>query len=133
MGFKELLNKVSEKYTLAIASTASVEEINSEIFAFELATEDINPFSVIVSGMDVQNNTPAPDVYLKCSELLDIPKEETVVIEDSLSGGSAAKAAGLYCLARASEFVSREEHIENGADFVFEDYEEIIVLLETNK
>lgn len=55
-------------------------------------------FSVIVSGDDVVNGKPAPDIFLKTAHLLDSPADRCMVIEDSSNGIRAAKAAGMFCL-----------------------------------
>jgi beta-phosphoglucomutase-like phosphatase (HAD superfamily) len=53
---------------------------------------------VYVSGGDVACNKPAPDVYLKAAEILKVKPFECVAIEDSPTGISAAKSAGMFCI-----------------------------------
>ena len=48
---------------------------------------------------DVPRAKPAPDLYLATLEALRVRPTEAIAIEDSPHGVSAAKAAGLYCLA----------------------------------
>ena len=40
---------------------------------------------------------PAPDVYLHAAQLLGLDPVDCVVIEDSVSGANAARAAGMRC------------------------------------
>ncbi|MGM5482412.1 MAG: HAD family hydrolase [Nanobdellota archaeon] len=53
----------------------------------------------IITDDDVSNPKPAPDVFLKCAEKLGKEPYQCVVVEDSLNGISAAKAAGMKAVA----------------------------------
>lgn len=48
-----------------------------------------------IFGDDVKQNKPYPDAYLKAVALFDLPKENVIAVEDSLTGCKAATAAGL--------------------------------------
>jgi beta-phosphoglucomutase len=52
-------------------------------------------FDVIVTGIDVEENKPAPDIYELCLGRLGFDKDEVLVIEDSWVGAQAALAANL--------------------------------------
>ena len=52
-------------------------------------------FSVIVSATDVKKGKPAPDIFLLACEKVQIPPERCLVLEDSVPGAKAAKAAGI--------------------------------------
>jgi len=54
-----------------------------------------NYFSGIVSGDDVENSKPAPDIYLLTAEKADTEPHSCLIIEDSENGIRAAKAAGM--------------------------------------
>jgi HAD superfamily hydrolase (TIGR01509 family) len=56
-------------------------------------------FNVIVTATDVQHGKPEPECYLAAADALDVPASRCVVIEDSVSGLRAAKAAGMRCVA----------------------------------
>lgn len=56
-------------------------------------------FKAIATGSDVFANKPAPDVYLLALEMLQLPAEKVIAIEDSAPGIAAAKAAQLRCIA----------------------------------
>lgn len=49
----------------------------------------------IVSAEDVPRGKPAPDVYLRAADLLAVPPTACVAVEDSVTGASAARAAGM--------------------------------------
>ncbi|HEX7197503.1 MAG TPA: HAD family phosphatase [Candidatus Limnocylindria bacterium] len=56
-------------------------------------------FDTIVTSDDVKQGKPAPDIYLLACERLGVDPSEAVALEDSTSGVTAAKAAGLTCIA----------------------------------
>lgn len=59
-------------------------------------------FDAIVSGDDVTNGKPAPDVFLLAASRLAIPPAQCVVIEDAHVGIEAAHRAGMKVLAVAT-------------------------------
>lgn len=52
-------------------------------------------FSIIVTPADVQNGKPAPDIFLRCAELMGVAPADCVVFEDAEPGMRAARAAGM--------------------------------------
>ena len=55
----------------------------------------IHLFDVIVCADDVVDSKPAPDVYLKAMEVLQVLPESCVVYEDSEVGIASARSAGI--------------------------------------
>jgi HAD superfamily hydrolase (TIGR01509 family) len=55
-------------------------------------------FPVIVGGDDVSEGKPAPDIFLRCAELLGVAPERCAVIEDSANGVLAARRAGMTAI-----------------------------------
>jgi beta-phosphoglucomutase len=92
-GFNELLETLLQldiPYCLATNSSA----INaSECLSF--AKLD-HVFTYIISRDDVLNGKPAPDIFLKAADILNIPIQQCLVLEDSHAGIVAAKTAGAY-------------------------------------
>lgn len=56
-------------------------------------------FRVIVGGDEVKNGKPDPEIYLKIACILGVEPERCLVIEDSPTGVSAGKAAGMQVVA----------------------------------
>jgi len=56
-------------------------------------------FDVTVSGNEIENGKPAPDIFIEAAERLQVSADECVVFEDAASGVQAAKAAGMKCVA----------------------------------
>ena len=50
-------------------------------------------FEVIVCGDMIENSKPAPDIYLKASELLGVTPSECLALEDSPNGIKSAFSA----------------------------------------
>jgi beta-phosphoglucomutase len=55
--------------------------------------------TTIVAAEDISRGKPHPDVFVRAAEQVDVPPERCLVIEDSLHGVRAARAANMRCLA----------------------------------
>jgi HAD superfamily hydrolase (TIGR01509 family) len=53
----------------------------------------VSHFKVIITGDDIQNGKPSPDIFLVTAKLLNTPPEKCIVLEDSFPGIWAAHAA----------------------------------------
>ena len=94
-GAKEMLDFLKEKgVKMALASGTSKPSILKLLRAVE-ATEY---FGAIVSGHEVENSKPFPDVFLRAAELIGAKPEDCIVFEDSGNGVKAAYAAGMKCI-----------------------------------
>lgn len=79
-------------------------------------------FQHIVTRDDVINSKPDPESYSKCVDLMGFNPSEYLVFEDTKTGVSSAKGAGLTCLAVQR---SKEEQTQLlQADQVFNDMQE---------
>jgi HAD superfamily hydrolase (TIGR01509 family) len=63
----------------------------------------------IVTRDMVLNPKPAPDVYLKTAETLQVSPARSVALEDSEPGCRAAKAAGMRAVAIPNQFSERQD------------------------
>jgi HAD superfamily hydrolase (TIGR01509 family) len=86
-------------------------------------------FEVIITGDEVQRGKPHPDIYLCTAEKLDVPAAVCLVIEDSLPGVAAAKAANMRVAAVPDmRFVDPREY-QKEADYVLGSLSEIPALI----
>ncbi len=86
-------------------------------------------FSVVVTGDEVQQGKPHPDIYLRTAKNLGVAPEACLVIEDALAGVAAAKAANMRVAAIPdTRFVDPREY-ENEADYVLGSLSEIPALI----
>lgn len=81
----------------------------------------------VYSREDVERPKPAPDVYLKAAADAGIAPERCAVIEDSASGATAGKAAGMAVFGFAAE--TPRHRLEPICDAIFEDMAELPALL----
>ena len=94
-GIKNLLENLAAKnIPMAIASSSSPQLIREFVKRLEIEKY----FTALVSGHEVKQSKPAPDIYLKAAESVKVAPAECVVLEDSRSGILAGKAAGMYCI-----------------------------------
>ena len=125
------------------SAKATLEELRQIKLRLALATSSVSAsarpflersgirrsFEVIVTGDEVARGKPDPDIYLRAAEKLDVPAGACLVIEDSLSGVAAAKAANMRVAAIPdSRFVDRRLY-EKEADYVLGSLAEIPALI----
>ncbi|MGD9934214.1 MAG: HAD family hydrolase [Dehalococcoidia bacterium] len=61
-------------------------------------------FAVTVTGTDIVNGKPDPEIYLAAAHALGVPPPECLAIEDAPAGIAAAVAAGMTCWAVRTEY-----------------------------
>jgi HAD superfamily hydrolase (TIGR01509 family) len=83
--------------------TALVTATYRELVTIALDTLGQNNFDVIVCGDEVTRNKPDPEPYQRALELLDLPADAALVIEDSVTGSRSAATAGIGVLVVPSE------------------------------
>jgi HAD superfamily hydrolase (TIGR01509 family) len=110
-GAVECIQRMAAETKIAMASGSPYEAIDVVLQRLELREF----FAVIVSSESVARGKPHPDVFLEAARRLDVGPADCVVIEDTLIGAKAARAAGMRCLAVPSEGQSAEDIRATGA------------------
>jgi HAD superfamily hydrolase (TIGR01509 family) len=105
-------------FKLGLVSSAPMENIDLALSELDLA----RTFDCIVSGQDVSESKPGPQIYLLAAEKLRTTPSDCVVIEDSPLGVKAAKTAGMRCLAVTN--THRRESLRE-ADTVVDSLEDV--------
>ena len=78
---------------LGLCSSSPHRWIDRVLTRFDLQRH----FSVVVSAEDVaMQPKPAPQIYLKACELLNLPSKQCVAVEDTAKGIASAKGAGCF-------------------------------------
>ncbi|WP_147535495.1 HAD family hydrolase [Bacillus marasmi] len=91
-GIKDLLEHLSKlRYRIALASSSSKPFIEAVLNKFEIT----HFFEEIVSGDDIKEGKPAPDIYLEVARRLGINPGSCLVLEDSENGVKAGNTAGM--------------------------------------
>lgn len=117
-GVVNLLDKLkSRKTPLALASSSFPEVI--EIVLDKTGLRDY--FDEIVNSRMVGKSKPAPDIFQLAAKQLNVSPEKCIVIEDSTNGITAAKSAGMFCIAYNGP--GSEHQDQSQADFIIQDYE----------
>lgn len=106
-------------YILAVASSSKPERIERNVTTLDIK----HCFDKLVSGENVINPKPAPDVFLKAASQIGVSPEECIVIEDSDNGVKAAKAAGMVCIGYLNPGSGEQSLSE--ADYIVESLENI--------
>jgi HAD superfamily hydrolase (TIGR01509 family) len=91
-GAAELLDALAQRgLKMAVATSAS-----RHAAALHLGRSGLGArLRVVVTRDDVARGKPYPDLFLRAAELLDVPPDECLAVEDSLIGVRAAHAAGM--------------------------------------
>ncbi len=83
-------------------------------------------FDVVVSGFELKNGKPAPDIFLYAADLLGVSHAESMVIEDTANGVLAAKNAGMKCLGYQNPTNPTRQDLSM-ADLVTDDFGSVTV------
>ncbi len=59
----------------------------------------MNLFDAVVTGDDVINGKPNPELYLKASRKLNVSSDKCIVVENAPLGIDATLSAGMFCIA----------------------------------
>ncbi len=105
--------------TLAIASGQYRRIIDAVLAKLRISSY----FSTVVSAEDTTFGKPSPEVFLTAASRLGVNPAECVVIEDSESGVTAAKAAGMACVALKTQATA--SHDVSKADLIISSLSEL--------
>jgi HAD superfamily hydrolase (TIGR01509 family) len=85
------VRRIGTSRPIGLASSSHRDVIDAALQATGL----LDAFRAVVSSDEVAHGKPAPDVFLETARRLGIPPRRVLVVEDSLNGIKAAKAAGM--------------------------------------
>lgn len=107
-GVKEAISFFAQKEVkLALASSSAYSLI--EVTLGKLSIRD--RFQEIYSATEEEYGKPHPSVYITTAKKLQVLPEECLVIEDSLNGVLAAKAARMKCIAIPEDFTNYNQKL----------------------
>ncbi len=112
-GVKKLLDTcVEKKLKIGLATSSSVEILDAVLSKLQISKY----FEAILSAQNLKYGKPHPEVFINCATILGIETQHCLVIEDSINGIIAAKAAQMRVIA-----VPDNEH-KKVPQFVIADY-----------
>jgi len=119
-GAEEIIKHFYNKgLTLILASSSAMVNIDRVFNRFDLN----DYFTAKISGADLTQSKPHPEIFEKAAILGNTPRENCIVIEDSDNGVKAANDAGIFVVGYRNPLAA-DQTLEN-ADLVIEDFKEL--------
>lgn len=119
-GVKEIITYFYNKgMTLVLASSSAMVNIDRVFNRFDLDQY----FTAKISGADLKESKPNPEIFEKAALLGGTPKEHCVVIEDSDNGVQAANDAGIFVFGYRNPLAA-DQTLEK-ANVVITDFKEL--------
>jgi beta-phosphoglucomutase len=105
-GVHEFIEKVKiMNLKTAVATSASRYKMKINLRLIGLEETD---FDTLVTGEDIKNNKPDPEIFIRAASNLGLKPLECLVVEDAPGGVQAAKSAGCKCMAVMTSFTEKE-------------------------
>jgi HAD superfamily hydrolase (TIGR01509 family) len=95
-GATALLEAARGKRKLALATSSTQRLMRAVLDRFSSVAP---AFEQLITGDDVEHTKPAPDIFLLAAERLGVDPAQCVVLEDSVAGAEAGRAAGMFVIA----------------------------------
>jgi HAD superfamily hydrolase (TIGR01509 family) len=120
-GVEELIKHLYNKgIILILASSSAMVNIDRVFNRFNLNQY----FTAKISGADLTESKPHPEIFNKAAILANAPKENCIIIEDSDNGIKAANDANIFVFGYANK-LSEGQTLEN-ADAIIADFKELL-------
>ena len=89
---------------------------------------DFFPESIQITGDKAAHSKPAPDLFLQAAACLNVPRENCLVLEDSVNGVTAGRAAGcVVCM--VPDLIPYTDALRTQCDLVARDLEDVLAFL----
>lgn len=119
-GFSELITILkNRKIKTALASNRNRRHLKLILKLMGI----INLFDVIVGPSAKRKHKPSPDIYLTTAQKLNVYPDNCIVLEDSETGVTAGKAAGMKVIAIPNKYTKNQNLTK--ADIVVDSLEHI--------
>jgi HAD superfamily hydrolase (TIGR01509 family) len=115
-GAIELLERLHGRIKIALATMSSRKVVDKLLPEKRIE----GYFDVVVTADEIVKSKPDPEVFLVSAAKLGVKPEDCVVVEDSVFGVRAAKAAEMKCIAVSSGAYSGEELEEENPDLMID-------------
>lgn len=89
---QDMLMTLSKRYLLGVASNSRRENVNSVLDKLDITRY----FFKILSNTDVTFHKPNPEIFLRIISDANVSPSETLILEDSVAGKSAAKSSNSH-------------------------------------
>jgi len=116
----------SRGYKLAVCSSADRVKVLMNLGAIG-AEQTL--FDHLVTGTDIKNPKPDPEIYQTGAASLGLAPAECIVVEDAPSGIRAAHAAGIQAIGLATSFPAEYLREQAQPDYLLPDLKSILTML----
>jgi len=110
-GFDFIYPILREKYKLALVTSTGPKLVDH----IDKLLSINKKFDVMITSADTDKHKPMPEPYIYAADSLGVKAEECVVVEDSIQGIKAGKAAGCVVIALEG---SIEKSLLKDADYI---------------
>ena len=116
-GINELIRILKKNnVSLSVASSSAKDNVNFVLDKLNIK----NNFDFIISGEEVENGKPSPDIFLKVADHFDLNPGHFYVIEDSTNGINAANSAGMKSIGFTNKSTNMQDL--SGADLIINEF-----------
>ena len=117
-GFNTIYPAIKERYKLALVTSTSPDLVNH----IDGILSIYKKFDIILTSLDTKKHKPNPDPYIMAMRRLGFEANECIVVEDSIQGVKAGKAAGCSVIALEG---SIERKFLKDADYIISSLHDI--------
>ena len=122
-GAENLLRFLKEKEVkIALASSNDRDKINLYLEKTNL----LKYFEYIISGEDIKESKPNPEIFNKVINHFNVKKDETIILEDSFNGIRAAYSSGAKGI-MIPDILEPNTEMKEKAKYIFKDLDEVIL------
>jgi HAD superfamily hydrolase (TIGR01509 family) len=124
-GAKEFVNWAKKEFRIALATSATPRNRQAALVLLGLS----DSFDFVVDASGFTRPKPDPEIFQNAIRGLRAESTECLVVEDSLNGVVAGKAAGCHVAAITTSF-AQADLLQKGADHVVHSFDELRGLLD---
>jgi HAD superfamily hydrolase (TIGR01509 family) len=122
-GVREMLEQLSAaSVPMAVASCGGRGRVHQLLEQLNLR----NYFEAVFTGNDVKDGKPDPSIFLAVAKQMNVLPSQAICFEDSVSGVTAAKSAGMKCLGIAEDG-RQDALVQAGCDAVVPNFVSVSV------
>ena len=122
-GAENILRFLKEKEVkIALASSNNRYEINLYLEKTNL----LKYFEYIISGEDIKESKPNPEIFNKVINYFNVKPSETIILEDSFNGIRAAHSSGAKGI-MIPDILEPNEEMKEKAKYIFKDLDEVVL------
>lgn len=110
---KEILNYCNEwDLKTAIVTNANLKrEVFPVIRSIKNNAEILNCFEFIITGDDVANRKPSPDIYIEALNKFGLKGSDCIAFEDSKTGAKSAYMSGCFVVGVGPQIIKKHVHL----------------------